>query len=82
VPIELSGLACNNCGGKKFQFTISSLKPNRAKDPTDWDFDLEIACTSCQRRKLLERILNFFRVKRIKVGPTGFDLEMFPIRKS
>jgi hypothetical protein len=81
VPIELEGLTCD-CGGQKFRFTIRSLKPNKVKDPTEWTFDLDVTCVSCRHKKFRQKILSFFRLKRIKVGATGVDLEMFPERKS
>jgi hypothetical protein len=81
VPIELQGITCD-CGGKEFRFTIRSLKPNKAKDPTEWSFDLDVTCISCRTRKLRGKILSFFRLKRIKIGATGVDLEVFPEHKS
>src|ERR1700735_2097505 len=53
VPIELDGLTCK-CGGKEFRFEIRSLKPNRKQNPTEWDFDLDITCVSCSKRRLVE----------------------------
>jgi hypothetical protein len=81
VPIELEGLTCT-CGHNKFRFAIRSLKPNKVKDPTEWNFDLDIICIACTRRKFTQKVLSFFRLKRVKVGAAGVDLEMFPERKS
>lgn len=81
VPIELGGFVCE-CGGKEFRFSIRSLKPNKVRSPDEWNFDLDVTCTSCRKRKLRERLLNIFRLKRVKLGATGVDLEMFPAHKS
>src|SRR5271156_6853244 len=81
VPIELDALKCH-CGHTNFRFAIRSLKPNTATAPTEWRFNLDIICRQCTRRKFTRRILNFFRLKRIKVGATGVDLEMAPLQKS
>jgi hypothetical protein len=75
VPLELKGLSCD-CGSSKFRFTISSIKPNKPKDATEWVFDLDIICRNCNRVKFTEKILNFFKLKRIKVGVTGVDVQM------
>jgi hypothetical protein len=80
VPIELKGLACK-CGSEKFRFSVRSIKPNKAKDPTDWNFELDAVCLGCDQTKFHEKILNFFRLKKVKVGVTGIDVEMFPERK-
>jgi hypothetical protein len=76
VPIELDGLVCA-CGSKEFNFPIRSLKRNKEQTATEWDSDLGITCLSCSKPRLVERILGFLSVKRIKVGATGVDLEMF-----
>jgi hypothetical protein len=81
VPIELQALNCH-CGHNDFRFAISSLKPNKTAAPTEWRFDLDIICRRCERRKFRRRILNFFRLKKIKVGATGVDLEMSALQKS
>jgi hypothetical protein len=75
VPIELEGLACS-CGSKNFRFAINSLKPNRPKNPTDWQFELDVICISCKRQKFIEKVLSFFKLKRIKVGPLGVDVQV------
>jgi hypothetical protein len=75
VPVELAGLSCS-CGGKQFRFAIKTIKPNKAKNPTEWKFDLDVICTICSKRKFRQKILNLFRLKRIKVGATGVDLQL------
>jgi hypothetical protein len=81
VPIELQGLICK-CGGREFRFSIRSLKPNKSKEPTEWKFDLDVVCVGCENRKFRQRIANFFRLKRVKVGATGIDLELYSGHKS
>ena len=74
VPIELEGMACS-CGGKDFRFAVSSLKKNPQKR-ADWVFDLDMICEACDKTKFHEKLLNFFKLKRLKKGATGVDVQM------
>jgi hypothetical protein len=38
VPIELERLTFDKDGGKNFRFSISSIKPNKAKGPNGLEF--------------------------------------------
>jgi hypothetical protein len=75
VPIELEGLVCA-CGGRSFQFAIKSLEPNKAQKPTEWKFELDVICDKCNKAKFVEKVFSFLRLKRIKVGPTGMDVQL------
>ncbi|WP_156398873.1 hypothetical protein [Methylobacterium sp. Leaf469] len=81
VPLELEGLTCV-CGKSDFNFSVSSIKPNKKKNATEWDFNLDVTCKSCKKQKFLEKILNFFKLKKIKVSATGVEVENFPANKS
>jgi hypothetical protein len=74
VPIELEGMTCS-CGGKNFRFAISSLKKN-PKKRAEWVFDLDVICEACDKTKFHEKLLNFFKLKRLKIGATGVDVQM------
>jgi hypothetical protein len=74
VPIELEELACPQCERKDLKFALSSVKPNRAKEPTDWKFDLEGMCRACNAKTFTQSITELLRLKRIKVSPSGVDL--------
>ena len=75
VPIELEGVRCA-CGGKHFRFVINYIMSSGGANPTDWWFELAVICIGCNRKKFVERVLSFFKLKRIKVGPTGSDVQM------
>ena len=71
VPIELDGMICS-CGGNDFRFAISSLKKTRA----EWIFDLDVICRACEKTKFHEKLLDFFKLKRLKIGATGVDVQL------
>jgi YgiT-type zinc finger domain-containing protein len=75
VPIELQALTCA-CGANDFRFAIRSLKPSAAKRSMEWSFELDVICAACGTTKFAEKILSFLRLKRIKVGLSGIDLQM------
>ena len=84
IPIQLNGLTCI-CGGQQFRFAIRSLKPNKAKKPTEWSFDLDIICVQCDQSKYEEKNLDFSKLKRIRVGDAGVEREVFgdrPLRRA
>lgn len=75
VPIELTGLTCA-CGSTDFQFSIKLLAPNKQKNPTDWNFDIDVICRKCKKLGIVKSVLGFFRFKRIKIDATGVDLRL------
>jgi len=74
VPIELEGMACS-CGGKDFRFAVSSLKKN-PKKRTEWVFDLDVICKACNKTKFHERLLSFFKLRRLTIGASGVDVQL------
>jgi hypothetical protein len=75
VPIHLKDLVCQ-CGKNNFRFVLNSVKPNRAENATDWNFDLDVICRAGGKKTLTQKIAEFAKLKRIKVGPSGVDLTL------
>jgi hypothetical protein len=61
-----------SCGGNDFRFAISSLQKKRA----EWIFDLDVICRACESTKFHEKLLDFFKLKRLKIGATGVDVQL------
>jgi hypothetical protein len=75
VPVELESLCCE-CGGKEFKVSVRSVEMEKGKTDPDWQFKVDIDCKKCKRSKFRENIISFFRLKKIKFGPKGVDIQL------
>lgn len=74
VPVELERLKCT-CGSNVFEISLSSIKEGR-KPMAAWQFELDVNCQACKRVRFREKVASFFRLKKIRVGLTGINIEM------
>jgi hypothetical protein len=75
VPVELDRLSCE-CGGKVFAVAVKSIQMEKKKTDPNWQFELDINCEACKRTRFREKVASFFRLKKIKVGLTGIDIQL------
>jgi hypothetical protein len=75
VPVELERLSCE-CGGKVFAVAVKSIQMEKKKTDPNWQFELDVNCQACKKTRFREKIVSFFRLKKIKVGLTGIDIQL------
>lgn len=75
VEVELKELTCE-CGSTEFAEVIRSVKTSKKKLDSRWEFQVDINCAACKNKRAIARLVDFFRLKRIKVSATGVDLTM------
>jgi hypothetical protein len=75
VPVELDHLVCD-CSAKTFAITLRSIEMEKKKTEPNWQFQLDVDCESCKQTKFKEKVASLFRLKRIKVGLTGIDIQL------
>jgi|ERR1700730_7260716 hypothetical protein len=75
VPVELEHLKCS-CGGSKFSISLKSVEKEKKKIDPNWQFEVDINCERCHKIRFREKIASLFRLKRLKVGPTGVDIQL------
>jgi len=48
----------------------------KKKSEPNLAFQLDVDCESCKQTKFRQKIASFFRLKKIKVGLTGINIEL------
>jgi len=74
LPVEFQDLPCPNCHRiVKYRYKLECVQMNE----TEFIFTASITCRRCKRRSVFRRIAQSLgHVKRLKVGPTGLELEI------
>jgi hypothetical protein len=76
LPFEFENLPCPSCSKiVKYKFSIECVEIDRRS--STFEFIATVACPRCTKESVFRRIATTLRrVKRVKVGPTGLELEM------
>ena len=74
IPIECAPFSCPACGpGSKLTPEILSM----TEAEEGYSFVAQLKCASCARQSRLSRLLQgLSKITRVKVGPTGVELEV------
>lgn len=73
LPIEFEDLPCPNCSRiVRYKYKLQCVEMT----DIEFVFTASITCPRCEKRSVFRSIAQSFRrVKRLKVGPTGLELE-------
>jgi hypothetical protein len=73
LPIEFQNLPCANCNRVvKYNYKLECVQINGK----EFIFTASVVCPRCKRRSVFRKIAQSLRrVKRLKIGPTGLELE-------
>ena len=76
VPIECATFPCPHCGPASQLITeILSI----TESDTGYNFVASLKCDSCSRQRRLSKVLGgLSKVSRVKVGPSGVEVEIKP----
>jgi hypothetical protein len=75
VPVEMDRLRCD-CGSSVYHVVLKSIQMEKKKTEPNWQFELDVNCQACKQTRFKEKIASFFRLKKIKVGLTGIDIQL------
>jgi uncharacterized Zn finger protein len=74
VPIECAGYECPKCGPAG---TMKSSIVKVAKDESGYLFSATLRCDRCKWRQRFRKLVKpLLKLRRLKVGPTGVELEL------
>jgi endogenous inhibitor of DNA gyrase (YacG/DUF329 family) len=76
LPIEFPALPCPTCKQVvRYEYALECVEMQSR--PTEFVFAASVTCPRCSKTSVFRKIINSFRqIKRIKVGPTGIELEV------
>jgi hypothetical protein len=74
IPIACAALPCPTCGpGSELTPEVLSINANGS----GYDFTALLKCSKCSKEHLLSKLLRgLSKITRIKVGPTGVEIEV------
>lgn len=73
LPVEFRDLPCPSCDQVvNYKYTLECLHIDKRK----YEFTASVTCPRCNKQSVFSRIARSLRrVKRLRVGPTGLELE-------
>jgi hypothetical protein len=73
LPIEFQDLPCPNCSKiVKYKYKLECVQINER----EFAFAASVTCPHCEGQSVFRKIAKSLRrIKRVKVGPTGLELE-------
>lgn len=76
IPIECASFPCPNCGpGSKLTPEILNI----TESEMGYGFVAVLKCDACSRQRRLSKLLaGLAKITRVKIGPTGVEVEVNP----